>query len=106
MSLESVEKQFFIAVLCFLSLMMLLCMIRGLKGPRITDRIVAVNMIGTITMAAIAILSFVLNESYLLDICLIYAMISFLAVVILVKIYMGAYNRRKQDGEEDLRRDD
>ena len=35
-----------------------------------------------------------------MDICLIYAMISFLAVIVLTKMYMGAYLKRKQDKEE------
>ena len=43
-----------------------------------------------------------LRESYLFDVCLIYAMISFLAVVILTKIYGGAYQERKIKGTSVL----
>ena len=32
------------------------------------------------------------------DVCIIYAMISFLAVVVLTKIYEGAYQERKLKG--------
>jgi len=38
------------------------------------------------------------RESYLFDVCIIYAMISFLAVVVLTKIYEGAYQERKLKG--------
>ena len=60
-----------------------------------TDRLVAVNMIGTMTIAIIAILSEILGEGGLLDICLIYALISFLAIVVLEKVYMGVYRQRR-----------
>ena len=38
-----------------------------------------------------------LEEGYLADICLIYAMISFLAVIVLTKVYMGVYRQRKEE---------
>ena len=66
-----------------LALMVFACLIRAIKGPRIADRIVAVNMMGTLTMVIIAILAVKMNEGYLVDICIIYAMISFLAVTLL-----------------------
>ena len=77
--------------LIVLALGCLMAMIRAIKGPRIADRVVAVNMIGTMTMLAIAILAMALNQSYLLDVCLIYVMISFLAVVVLSKIYITVH---------------
>ena len=43
----------------------------GVKGPSIADRIVAVNMMGTMVMVIIAILALMLKEGYLVDICLI-----------------------------------
>ena len=38
-----------------------------------------------------------LDEGYLADIALIYSMISFLAVIILSKVYTGIYYERKQE---------
>ena len=95
---------FFYGVLCVLAVMIILCLVRAVIGPRITDRVVAINMIGTMVMAGIAILSVVKNEGYLVDICLIYAMISFLAVVVLTRIYTGVYKEaksKKSEGDED-----
>lgn len=74
-----------------LALMVFMCLIRAIKGPKIADRIVAINMMGTLTMVIIAILAVKMNEGYLIDICIIYAMISFLAVTLLTKVYMGIY---------------
>lgn len=93
---------FFVALLVILAIMFLLCLIRAVAGPRMADRIVAVNMMGTMVMVAIATLAVMLQEGYLVDICLIYAMISFLAVIILTKVYMGVYLEKKsKEGERD-----
>ena len=83
-----------------LSILLFLCLVRAIIGPKIADRIVSVNMMGTITIVIIAVLTVLLDEGYLADICIIYAMISFLAVVVLTMIYMGIYNKRKEEGEK------
>ena len=94
----------FYGILIILALMLLLCLTRAIIGPRIADRLVAVNMTGTMVMVIISILAVIMNEGYLVDICLIYAMISFLAVVVLTKVYTGVYleaksKKEKQEGE-------
>lgn len=94
-ALASAYRAVFIAALIFLILMVFGCMIRAIKGPRVADRIVAVNMMGTMVMVIIAVLALLLKESGLVDICLIYAMISFLAVIVLTKVYIGIYRERK-----------
>lgn len=103
--LEHVHRGLYIFALCFLAIMLVLCLIRSIRGPKIADRIVAVNMMGTMVMVIIVVLSLLLNEGYLVDICIIYAMISFLAVVVLTKVYMGIYKERqireqKEGGEK------
>ena len=90
----------FIAALIFLAVMLMLCLIRAIIGPRIADRIVSVNLMGTIVMVMIAILALMQEEGYLVDICLIYAMISFLAVIVLTKVYMGVYIQKKEEEEK------
>lgn len=95
--LDRAYQMLFVFVLVVLAVMIILCLIRAIKGPRVTDRIVATNMMGTIVMVIIAILAIMLNEGYLVDICLIYAMISFLAVIVLTKVYMGVYREKKEE---------
>ena len=92
--------KFLIAVVMILSILLFLCLVRAIIGPKIADRIVSFNMMGTITIVIIAVLTVLLDEGYLADICIIYAMISFLAVVVLTMIYMGIYNKRKEEGEK------
>ncbi len=81
--------------LLFLALLIIAGLIRSVLGPRISDRIIAVNMMGTMVIMVIAILSVYLDENYLVDVCLIYAMISFLGVVVLCKVYTGVYLHKK-----------
>jgi multicomponent Na+:H+ antiporter subunit F len=85
-----------VLVLLVLAVLLIVTMIRSVLGPKIADRIVSVNMIGTMVIMMIAILSVYLDEAYLVDVCLIYAMISFLGVVVLCKVYTGVYLQRKQ----------
>lgn len=91
----------YIALLALFSLFLLICLIRAVKGPRVADRLMAVNMMGTMVMVMIAVLALLLDEGYLADICLIYAMISFLAVVVLSKVYIGIYEERIRQKEEE-----
>ena len=91
-------------ILIILAIMLVLCLIRAIIGPRIADRLVAVNMMGTMIMCIIVILGVILEEGYLADIALIYAMISFLAVVVLSRVYTGVHREavpteKKEKGE-------
>ena len=93
-------------IIVMLALLTIACLVRAVRGPSIADRLVAVNMMGTIVMVIIAVLALLMDEEYLVDICLIYAMISFLAVVVLTKVYTGVYKEHyahlveKRQGEE------
>lgn len=99
--LETGYQGLFTVVPIILAFMVILCLVRAIKGPRIADRIVAVNMMGTMTMVIIAILAIKMEEGYLVDICIIYAMISFLAVTLLAKVYMGVYAEKKKKEEKE-----
>lgn len=83
------------AVIVILAGLIILSIIRSILGPGISDRIIAVNMIGTMVIMITAIFSVLLDENYLVDVCLIYAMISFLGVVVLCKVYTGVYLQKK-----------
>ena len=94
--LEQAYHMIFVGALILLAIMVILCLIRAILGPRIADRIVAVNMMGTMVITMIGILALMLGEGYLVDICIIYALISFLAVIVLTKVYMGVYLEKKK----------
>ena len=101
--LERAYEVFFTGALIVLAVLVVLCLVRAIIGPRVADRIVSVNMTGTMVIVMIAIMALMLEEGYLADICLIYAMISFLAVIVLTKVYMGVYteSRRTEKKKEN-----
>lgn len=95
MNLNIIYQGLLMGCMFLLAGLILIAIIRSVLGPRIADRIIAVNMIGTMTIVIIAILTVYLEEDYLADVCLVYAMVSFLAVVVLAKIYTGIVLERK-----------
>ena len=70
-------------------------------GPRIADRVVSVNLLGTLVTLLICILAYLMAEDYLVDISLIYTTLSFLAVVLLTKIYMGVYRQKRHQEQKE-----
>lgn len=98
--LNEVTNSILTVVLVILAIFVLICLLRAAIGPRVADRIVCVNMMGTMVMVIIAILAVKEQEGYLADICVLYAMISFLAVVVLCKVYMGVYLEHKRNEEQ------
>ena len=77
-----------IVLVCMLALVLCIfaCLYRAIRGPRFTDRLVAANMIGTMTMAIMAMLTYYLMESYLVDIAVVYSLLSFLATVVVCRV--------------------
>ena len=90
-------NNFFLTCIIILAVLILLCLVRAIRGPKIADRIMASNMIGTLTVAIILLLAVYINESYIIDVALVYAVISFLAVIVITRIYIGLYRRRRHD---------
>ncbi len=70
---------------------------RAFIGPRMSDRIVGVNMIGTQSVCLIACLVLRLREDWIVDIAIVYAMFSFLAVTVLTKMDIGVYRQWRAD---------
>ncbi len=60
---------------------MVLAIIRGITGPTLYDRILAVNMFGTKTVLLISLLGFVMGRPEFLDIAIVYALINFISVI-------------------------
>lgn len=75
------------------------CLFRAILGPRFADRIVAVNIICTKSIIMIALIAVLTGRDYVLDIAIVYAMISFLAVVVLSKCYLLKHRERPVNPE-------
>jgi multicomponent Na+:H+ antiporter subunit F len=88
MTIEQAYHALYGGALVVLILLIGAMVIRSIIGPRSTDRIVSVNMLGTMTICSIAILSVLLDEGYLADVAMIYAMISFVAVLMMASMFV------------------
>ena len=77
---------FLIFALCLMMVIVFVCLVRAIKGPRITDRVVALNMIGTLVVMMICILAYLLEEAFLIDVAILYALLNMLVVVVLTRV--------------------
>ena len=93
---ETLRSWILIGSAVFLSVSVFICLMRAALGPRYTDRIISASMVGTQVIVLIAVLAVIVGQDYLADICLIYAIISFLAVVVLGRSVL----ERKEDAQE------
>ena len=89
--------RFLIGAIIFLGITVLLCMIRVIKGPTKGDRIIGINVIGTKTMVIIAMVSFILKETYFIDVVIVYALISFIGSYVVSREISGGANDDRSD---------
>ena len=73
-------------------LVMALAVARALLGPTVYDRILAVNMFGTKTVLLISVLGMAAGRFDYIDIALIYALISFISVVAVLRFFEYSEN--------------
>ena len=73
-------------------LVMALAVIRAFVGPTVYDRILAVNMFGTKTVLLISVLGMVAGRFDYIDIALIYALISFISVIAVLRFFEYSEN--------------
>jgi multicomponent Na+:H+ antiporter subunit F len=81
----------------FIAVAILAVLVRSVKGPRFTDRIVAIDVICSLSAIMIILFSYLFDDTSLLDVALVYAMVGFLSVVILSRSYQLPYHDRISD---------
>ena len=100
MSLQEAYHILYSAVLTALAFLIGMVLLSAALKKTVTDRILCVNMLGTMVIASIAVLSRQLEEAYLLDVGLIYTMISFIAVLMLALTFIPPKPKRQEFKEE------
>lgn len=65
------------------------CLYRALQGPSVADRAIAVDMMGVVFSAITALVALRYRLSYLLDISIALAVISFIGALALAKYLEG-----------------
>ncbi len=71
-----------------LGALMLLAMIRLLKGPTSADRVVALDAINTLVVASMIVLAVVFKQVVFVDVAIVYALLSFVGTLFIAK-YLG-----------------
>ena len=84
----------------FLSVTMCICLVRAIIGPTFTDRIIATNMMCVKAILLIVILGVNLDEAFLVDVALVYALLSFVAVVVLTRIMLRSHVEKSLSGDD------
>jgi len=77
----------FIAASAAVIVAIVMGLIRALLGPTIYDRILAGNMIGTLTVILISVHGFLAGRPEFLDIALVYALINFIGTIAILKYF-------------------
>ena len=66
-----------------------LCLYRIARGPTAPDRMVAIDILGTVVVGFVAILTAVTGKEYLLNVAIVWAMVSFVGTLALSKHLEG-----------------
>ncbi len=84
---------------------MVLVLIRLFSGPTLYDRVIAVNIFGTLTVLFIAVHGFLNDRPDFLDIALLYALINFVGTIAILKYFryrkigdMSPISRKQETG--------
>ena len=83
----------------FLAITMIICLVRAVRGPKLADRIVATNMICVKTILLIVMVAVYLGEDFLVDVALVYSLLSFLAVVVLTRFMLRVKINKAKEGQ-------
>lgn len=81
----SLINDVFIGAAAIFVLLAIAMLYRVIKGPTMQDRVLAVNVLGTNTVVILALLAAGLDESWFLDIALVYALLNFLVTIAISK---------------------
>ncbi len=76
-------------LLTILAICAFFCLYRALQGPSISDRVIAVDIMGILFTGITALVGLRLNLSYFLDLAIVIAILSFLGTLALAKYLEG-----------------
>ena len=74
--------------MCFLSITIFFCLFFAVRGQRLTDKIIATNMIAVKTIILVVMVGVYFGEGYLVDVAMVFALISFLATVTFTRLIL------------------
>jgi multicomponent Na+:H+ antiporter subunit F len=76
----------FIALSAMILIAITAGLVRAFRGPTLYDRVMAANMIGTLTVLMVSVLGFMTGRPEFLDIALVYVLISFVSTIAVLRV--------------------
>ena len=83
-----IETAWFVAVVVLL-IWMVLCTVRIILGPTAPDRVVALDTVNTLTVAAMILLGVAYQEIIFIDVAIVYTLLSFVSTLFIAKYLAG-----------------
>lgn len=84
--------------LVFLAVAMVI--LRMIMGPTIYDRILSMNLLGTLVVVVLALFSWMRNDYMYLDIALTYGLMNFITTIAILRYFRhGSFARGSEDKE-------
>ena len=91
----------YVPVTIAIVLTMVMALIRALKGPTLYDRILALNMFGTVTVLLLSVMALMAGRPDFLDIAMISALMNVLGTTAVLKfVRYGNLGGTGHEGEE------
>ena len=79
----------YLIVVALLILGIIMAVIRVIRGPRAPDRVVGLDTVNTIVITSMVIIGAAYNEIILIDVAIVYALLSFISTLFIAKYLEG-----------------
>lgn len=83
-----------ICAMTILTITLIFGLIKSVIGPRMTDRLMNSNMVSTQGLILIVFVCVYLQEAYLVDVAIVYAMVGFFGTIVFAK-YVLEHSKKK-----------
>lgn len=80
---------FFIIIISIISLGALFALIRFIKGPTTSDRVVALDTLSAMLIAVLVLLALIFDRYIYIDVSLIYAVLGFIGIITIARYLEG-----------------
>lgn len=82
--------KFLLISVIYLSVLIIFSLVRVYKGPSNFDRLIGISVINSKVSVIFIICSFLLNESFFVDVAIIYSLLSFMGTIFITHFAKGS----------------
>ncbi len=80
---------FFIIIISVISLGAVFAVVRFIKGPTASDRVMALDTLSVMLIAVLVVLGFLMKRYIYIDVSLVYAVLGFIGVITIARYLEG-----------------